>query len=260
MDICDTLSGASRLRGAASAATPLPGAAPGAPGSKPFDAMNGLAAHALLNMTSSMRFEGSLNVDLNDITMNLVPYPRLHFLLASMSPLSLSKDLAKQAAPRSVDQVFSDALAPAHQLAKVDPRTGTYLALGLIMRGQATITDVNRNIARLRPSLRMAHWASEGFKVGLCAQPPVGMPYSLLALANNSAIAGTFTAMRDRFNKLYSRKFYAHHYEQYMEPGQFEAAAETVTDLIDQYQAVDAAARAPPPPPVRRVPKGLSFL
>eukprot|EP00983_Pelagomonas_calceolata_P077717 1153972-Pelagomonas_calceolata.AAC.3 len=44
--------------------------------SKPFDAMNGIAASMLLNMTSSMRFEGSLNVDLNDITMNLVPYPQ----------------------------------------------------------------------------------------------------------------------------------------------------------------------------------------
>ncbi len=45
--------------------------------SKPFDSMNGIAATMLLNMTSSMRFEGSLNVDLNDITMNLVPFPQV---------------------------------------------------------------------------------------------------------------------------------------------------------------------------------------
>jgi len=34
-----------------------------------------------------MRFEGALNVDLNEITMNLVPYPKLHFLLSSIAPL-----------------------------------------------------------------------------------------------------------------------------------------------------------------------------
>jgi tubulin epsilon len=34
-----------------------------------------------------MRFEGDLNVDLNEITMNLVPYPRMHFLLSSLSPM-----------------------------------------------------------------------------------------------------------------------------------------------------------------------------
>jgi hypothetical protein len=44
---------------------------------KPFDSMNGIAAMMLLNMTSSVRFEGSLNVDLNDITMNLVPFPKV---------------------------------------------------------------------------------------------------------------------------------------------------------------------------------------
>ena len=73
---------------------------------KAFDGMNGIAANMLLNLTSSMRFEGPLNVDLNDITMNLVPFPRLHFLLASMSPLAAPKDIAKLAgAPRAVDQV-----------------------------------------------------------------------------------------------------------------------------------------------------------
>eukprot|EP00976_Prorocentrum_cordatum_P026950 547226-Prorocentrum_minimum.AAC.2 len=64
-------------------------------GGRPFDGMNGVAASLLLNLTSSVRFDGTLNVDLNEITMNLVPYPHLHFLVSSMSPLTTSKDLAK---------------------------------------------------------------------------------------------------------------------------------------------------------------------
>ena len=42
---------------------------------------------------SASRFEGSLNVDLNEITMNLVPFPRLHYLVSSISPLYTSKDI-----------------------------------------------------------------------------------------------------------------------------------------------------------------------
>jgi tubulin epsilon len=57
-------------------------------GGKPWDGMNGIAANLLLNLTSGMRFEGALNVDINDITMNLVPFPRLKFLLSSMSPVA----------------------------------------------------------------------------------------------------------------------------------------------------------------------------
>ena len=49
--------------------------------------MNNIIAHLLSNLTCSMRFEGALNVDLNEITMNLVPYPKLHFLLSSIAPL-----------------------------------------------------------------------------------------------------------------------------------------------------------------------------
>ncbi len=43
-----------------------------------------------------MRFEGVLNVDLNEITMNLVPYPRLHFLMSSLAPLYSLTDAKMQ--------------------------------------------------------------------------------------------------------------------------------------------------------------------
>ena len=38
-------------------------------------------------MTSSLRFEGSLNTDLTEFQTNLVPYPRIHFMTSSLSPL-----------------------------------------------------------------------------------------------------------------------------------------------------------------------------
>jgi tubulin epsilon len=77
----------------------------GASGNKPWDAMNGVAADMLLHLTAGVRFDGSLNVDLNDITMNLVPFPRMHFILSSLAPLGAPRDLGRAAAPRSMDQV-----------------------------------------------------------------------------------------------------------------------------------------------------------
>ena len=43
----------------------------------------------LVNLTSSMRFEGPLNVDLNEITTNLVPYPRLHYIVSRCVSVSV---------------------------------------------------------------------------------------------------------------------------------------------------------------------------
>ena len=59
---------------------------------------------------------------------------------------------------------------------------------------------------RLKPSLHFIHWNQEGWKTGLCSVPPVGHPYSLLTLANNTCVRHSFTDLRDRFHKLYKRK------------------------------------------------------
>merc|ERR1711988_582454 len=92
---------------------------------KPWAAMNNIAAHVLANLTAGMRFPGSLNVDLNEITMNLVPFPRLHFLIPSLAPLCSFSDVKFDA--RSLDQMFDDALHRDFQLIKTNPRADRYL-------------------------------------------------------------------------------------------------------------------------------------
>ena len=172
-------------------------------GGKPWDGMNGIAANLLLNLTAGMRFDGSLNVDINEITTNLVPFPKLHFLLSSMSPVAVSADRGRNIpAPRTMDQIFTEVFGRDRQLASVDPRRSTYLACALMLRGGVNISDANRNVERLRRGLKMAHWVSDGFKVGLCDRAPVGTPYSALCLANNCAMQRPLDAMNERFGKL----------------------------------------------------------
>lgn len=89
-------------------------------GERPFDQMNDIAARLMIDLTSSMRFEGNLNIDLNEITTNLVPYPRLHYLVSSISPLVLPKDV--HLPPRRLDQMFTDAFSRDYQLITADPK------------------------------------------------------------------------------------------------------------------------------------------
>ena len=64
--------------------------------------LNRLIAQVVSSVTASLRFDGSLNVDLNEFQTNLVPYvlvnvsslpltlsrfPRIHFPLATYAPL-----------------------------------------------------------------------------------------------------------------------------------------------------------------------------
>ena len=126
--------------------------------------MNNLAASALLNLTSGMRFDGTLNVDINDITMNMVPFPKLHFLLPSMSPLITSKASAlgsSAAQHRAIDRLFFDVMGKDHQLMSCNPRQSTYLACGLLARGGITAADVSRNVATIKANMLMPYWNLE---------------------------------------------------------------------------------------------------
>ena len=52
-----------------------------------YDNLNRLMAKVISSMTASLRFEGEMNVDLNEFQTNLVPFPRLHFMTTSMAPV-----------------------------------------------------------------------------------------------------------------------------------------------------------------------------
>jgi tubulin alpha len=44
------------------------------------------------SFTASLRFDGQLNVDLNEFETNLVPIPTLNCTFASMAPLDIDED------------------------------------------------------------------------------------------------------------------------------------------------------------------------
>uniref|UniRef100_A0A670ZF23 Tubulin epsilon chain n=1 Tax=Pseudonaja textilis TaxID=8673 RepID=A0A670ZF23_PSETE len=218
---------------------------------KPFDAMNNIVANLLLNLTSSARFEGSLNMDLNEISMNLVPFPRLHYLVSSLTPLYTLADV--NVPSRRLDQMFSDAFSKEHQLLRADPRHNLYLACALLVRGNVQVSDLRRNIERLKPSLQFVSWNQEGWKTGLCSVPPVGHSHSLLALANNTCIKPTFIELKERFMKLYKKKAHLHHYLHVdgMDQNYFSEALSSLSNLIEDYNQLEAANSGPAVDPPR---------
>ena len=90
--------------------------------------------------------------------------------------------------PARLEHMFSDAFAAHSQLLRADPRHHRFLACGLLLRGDVTVSDVQRNLARLRPQVELAHWNPDGIKTGLCAAPPPA-ENALCPLAHQGGLA-----------------------------------------------------------------------
>ena len=237
-----------------------------------FDGMNDIVARVLLDLTASMRFGGDLNVDLNEITTNLVPFPRLHYLMSSLSSspstTSLSPPINKHewepiggssaahaAASLHLRTICSAVFSRPSQLLRSDPRRGTVLASALLFRGQGlSLADITENVKKMQKDMRMVSWNLDGFKIGLCGTPSSSLhssssssslplsspsPASVLSLSNNSCVATTFERMTTRFDRLYRRKAMVHHYAEYMDASLMEEAREDLRQVIEGYQALE---------------------
>jgi len=176
--------------------------------------LNRLIAQVISSLTASLRFDGALNVDITEFQTNLVPYPRIHFMLSSYAPIiSAEKAYHEQL---SVAEITNSAFEPASMMAKCDPRHGKYMACSMLYRGDVVPKDVNASIATIKTkrTIQFVDWCPTGFKVGINYQPPTVVPGGDLAkvmravcmISNSTAIAEVFSRLHHKFDLMYPKE------------------------------------------------------
>uniref|UniRef100_A0A671MZF7 Tubulin alpha-1A chain n=1 Tax=Sinocyclocheilus anshuiensis TaxID=1608454 RepID=A0A671MZF7_9TELE len=149
---------------------------------------------------------------------NLVPYPRIHFPLATYAPvISAEKAYHEQL---SVSEITNACFEPANQMVKCDPRHGKYMACCLLYRGDVVPKDVNAAIATIKTkrTIQFVDWCPTGFKVGINYQPPTVVPGGDLAkvqravcmLSNTTAIAEAWARLDHKFDLMYAKRAFVH--------------------------------------------------
>ena len=84
--------------------------------------LNRLIAQIISSITASLRFDGALNVDLNEFQTNLVPYPRIHYPLATYAPLVSAEKAYHEGL--GVDVITKSCFESENQMVKCDPKKG----------------------------------------------------------------------------------------------------------------------------------------
>nr|KAG5693800.1 hypothetical protein BaRGS_029430 [Batillaria attramentaria] len=209
--------------------------------------LNRLIGQIVSSITASLRFDGALNVDLTEFQTNLVPYPRIHFPLATYAPvISAEKAYHEQL---SVAEITNACFEPANQLVKCDPRHGKYMACCMLYRGDVVPKDVNAAIATIKTkrTIQFVDWCPTGFKVGINYQPPTVVPGGDLAkvqravcmLSNTTAIAEAWARLDHKFDLMYAKRAFVHWYVgEGMEEGEFSEAREDLAALEKDYEEV----------------------
>jgi len=209
--------------------------------------LNRLVGQIVSSITASLRFDGALNVDLTEFQTNLVPYPRIHFPLATYAPvISAEKAYHEQL---SVAEITNACFEPANQLVKCDPRHGKYMACCMLYRGDVVPKDVNAAIATIKTkrTIQFVDWCPTGFKVGINYQPPTVVPGGDLAkvqravcmLSNTTAIAEAWARLDHKFDLMYAKRAFVHWYVgEGMEEGEFSEAREDLAALEKDYEEV----------------------
>ncbi|KAL0625841.1 Tubulin alpha-3 chain [Plecturocebus cupreus] len=207
--------------------------------------LNRLIGQIVSSITASLRFDGALNVDLTEFQTNLVPYPRIHFPLATYAPvISAEKAYHEQL---SVAEITNACFEPANQMVKCDPRHGKYMACCMLYRGDVVPKDVNAAIATIKTkrTIQFVDWCPTGFKVGINYQPPTVVPGGDLAkvqralcmLSNTTAIAEAWARLDHKFDLMYAKRAFVHWYVgEGMEEGEFSEAREDLAALEKDYE------------------------
>eukprot|EP00800_Vazella_pourtalesii_P014958 TRINITY_DN3924_c1_g1_i1.p1 TRINITY_DN3924_c1_g1~~TRINITY_DN3924_c1_g1_i1.p1 ORF type:complete len:403 (-),score=45.66 TRINITY_DN3924_c1_g1_i1:125-1333(-) len=205
--------------------------------------LNRLISLIISSTTASIRFAGELNIDLNELQTNLVPFPLIHYPISSYAPL---KSRSGYTGDLTSEDLTLECFQKSNQMIECDPLNGRYMACCLLYRGDFLPNDITRTIEHIKElnSVKFVEWCPTGFKVGINSQPPVFVPEgdmtkinrSALLLANNTSITSTWIRLNEKFDRMFAKRAFVHWYiGEGMEEGEFFEAREGLETLVKEY-------------------------
>ncbi|KAI9474653.1 Tubulin beta-4 chain [Coemansia sp. RSA 989] len=199
--------------------------------------LNKLVAQVMSGVTTSLRFPGQLNADLRKLAVNMVPFPRLHFMMSGIAPLTAAEAVNYRniTVPDLCQQMYN----AKNMMVNADPSHGRYLTCATMFRGRVSLKeceDTTVNFADKHANM-FVEWIPNSTQIAVCNVPPIGLDMSATFIGNNTAIQDVFDRISEQFSKIFRRKAFLHWFtDEGMDEMEFTEAESNINDLINEYK------------------------
>ncbi|KAJ7645482.1 beta-tubulin 1 tubb1 [Mycena polygramma] len=201
------------------------------------DDLNGLVSSVMSGITTCLRFPGQLNSDLRKLAVNLVPFPRLHFFMPGIAPLTATGSAQYRAT--SVHELTQQMFDSKNMMTAADPRHGRFLTVAAIFRGKISMKDVEEEMQKIQKNntAYFVEWIPNNVLAAHCDIAPRGRKMAVTFIANSTAIQELFKRVNDQFTAMFKRKAFLHWYTgEGMDEMEFTEAESNMQDLVAEYQ------------------------
>jgi tubulin beta len=154
--------------------------------------LNHLIYPAMSAITSRLRFPAQIYPGLRELAYNMVPLPRLHFLMVGFAPLISRESIQKKDLNiPQLTQLFSNK----NTLCDVNPSHDRYLAASAFFRGSIPTNEIEEAMLTMSKDryLPFVEWMPSNINFSICDTPISGFKTAAAAsIANSTAVSHMF--------------------------------------------------------------------
>nr|XP_054917783.1 tubulin beta chain-like [Dermacentor andersoni] len=204
-----------------------------------YNDLNHLVSATMSGVTTCLRLPGQLNADLRKLAVNMVPFPRLHFV-PGFAPLT-SRD-SQQYSVLTVPELTQQIFDAKNMMVACDPcydRYMTYMTVTAIFRGRISMQEVDEQMLNVqnKDPRYFVEWIPYNVKTAVCDIPPRGLKMSAAFIANTTAIQELFKRISKQFSAMFCRKAFLYWYTgKGMEEVELIEAESNMNNLLSEYQ------------------------
>merc|ERR1711976_464501 len=140
---------------------------------------------------------------ISESSVNLIPFPRLHFFMIGFAPLTSRGSQVYRAltVPELTQQMFD----AKNMMCASDPRHGRYLTASAMFRGRVSSKEVDEQMLNVqnKNSSYFVEWIPNNIKSAICDIPPKGLKISVTFIGNSTAIQEMFKRVAEQFTAMF---------------------------------------------------------